>query len=153
MIKNTFISLVVLFLASLTAYAQKEIILTEKAPQPAGPYSQGVLANNMLFVAGQLGFDPVSRKLIPGGLEKELPQIMENIRAILAVKGLDLSHIVNTTIYIKDLGQFAKVNELYGAYFNGEFPARTTVGVASIPAGAEIEVTVIAAIPQGKRKK
>jgi 2-iminobutanoate/2-iminopropanoate deaminase len=146
----------ILFLVSFSSpalLAQKEIVRTELAPEPVGPYSQAVVANGMLFVAGQLGIDPVTRKLVEGGVEKEVVRIMENIRAILAARGLNLTHVVNTTIFMKDLSQFAKVNQLYSTYFTEEFPARTTVGVADLPAGAAIEIAVVAAVPIRKRKK
>ncbi len=142
----------ILFQGSLL-HAQKQIARSAQAPEPIGPYSQGVAANGMLFVAGQLGIDPATRKLVEGGLEKEVPRIMENIKAILAAQGMNLTHIVNTTIFMKDLKQFGKVNELYATYFTSEFPARTTVGVADLPAGAGIEIAVVAAVPPRKRKK
>ncbi|HEV7347913.1 Rid family detoxifying hydrolase [Telluribacter sp.] len=141
-------ALVVLLLQSGELVAQSKIIQTEKAPVPIGPYSQGVAANGLLFVAGQIGLEPVSRKLVAGGVEKEIAQIMENIKAILTAAGLDLTRVVNTTIYIKDIGQFGKVNEVYGRYFTGQYPARTTVGVADLPGGAAVEIAVIAAFPR-----
>ena len=144
---------VFLLLTGLSGYAQKEIIRTDGAPQPIGPYSQGVAANGFLFVAGQIGLDPVTRKLVEGGLEKEVPQIMENIKAILAAHGLDLTHVVNTTIFMKDLAQFGKVNSIYGSYFTSDFPARTTVEVSGIPGGSAVEIAVVASVPSRKRKK
>ena len=134
-------------------YAQKQSIRTDNAPQPVGPYSQGVVAQGLVFVAGQVGLDPTTSKLVEGGLEKEVPQIMKNIQAILAAHGLNLTHVVNTTIFIKDLAQFGKVNNLYASYFTSDFPARTTVGVSAIPAGGAIEIAVIAAVPRHRRKK
>ena len=134
-----------LVLSANAAFAQKkEIIKTDKAPVPIAPYSQAVKANGFVFVAGQIGLEPVSRKLVEGGIEKETPQIMENIKAILAEAGLELKHIVNTTIYMKDLSNFEVVNKIYVSYFTGEFPARTTVGVANLPGGANIEIAVVA---------
>ena len=130
--------------ATLVFSQKKEIIKTDKAPVPIAPYSQAVKANGFVFVAGQIGLEPISRKLIEGGIEKETPQIMENIKAILAEAGLELKHIVNTTIYMKDLSNFEVVNKIYGSYFTGEFPARTTVGVANLPGGANIEIAVVA---------
>ncbi len=151
--KRVLLLLVFLLLTGLSVYAQKQIIRSDGAPQPVGPYSQGVAANGMLFVAGQVGLDPATRQLVKGGLEKEVPQIMENIKAILAAHGMDLSHVVNTTIFMKDLAQFGKVNELYASYFIRDFPARTTVEVSGIPAGGAIEIAVIAAVPIRRRKK
>lgn len=134
-----------LLLSATSVFSQKkEIIKTDKAPVPIAPYSQAVKANGFVFVAGQIGLEPISRKLIEGGIEKETPQIMENIKAILAEAGLELKHIVNTTIYMKDLSNFEVVNKIYGSYFTAEFPARTTVGVANLPGGANIEIAVVA---------
>ncbi|WP_247232914.1 Rid family detoxifying hydrolase [Telluribacter sp. SYSU D00476] len=142
-----------LLMVSGQVLAQHKIIRTDKAPVPIGPYSQGVEANGMLFLAGQVGLKPDTRKLVEGGLEAEAVQTMENIKTLLATAGLDLTHVVNTTIYIKDISQFGKVNEIYGRYFTGQYPARTTVGVADLPAGASIEIAVIAAVPAQRRKK
>lgn len=151
--KKILLLFTVLLGTGVLATAQKQIIRTDGAPQPIGPYSQGVVAQGLVFVAGQLGLNPATRKLVDGGMEKEVPQIMENIRAILAAHGLDLTHVVNTTIFMKDLTQFGKVNELYASYFASDFPARTTVGVNAIPGGGAIEIAVIAAVPPRKRKK
>lgn len=140
-------------LLSGALYAQKEIISTDKAPVPVGPYSQGVVSNGTVYLAGQVGISPITKKLVEGGLEKEFAQIMENIRAVLAARGMNLSQVVNTTIYMKDLSQFGKVNELYATYFTKNYPARTTVGVADLPVGASIEVAVIASTTVLKRKK
>ena len=133
-----------LLMANLVFAQKKEIIKTDKAPVPIAPYSQAVKANGFVYVAGQIGLEPVSRKLVEGGIERETPQIMENIKAILAEAGLELKHIVNTTIYMKDLSNFEVVNKIYGSYFTGEFPARATVGVANLPGGANIEIAVVA---------
>jgi 2-iminobutanoate/2-iminopropanoate deaminase len=151
--KRILLLLAILLGAGWSGYAQKQIIRTDSAPQPVGPYSQGVVAQGLVFVAGQVALDPTTRKLVEGGLEKEVPQIMENIRAILAAHGLNLTHVVNTTIFMKDLTQFAKVNDLYASYFTRDFPARTTVGVDAIPAGGAIEIAVIASAPRLRRKK
>lgn len=140
-------------LSTLVSFAQnKEIVKTNKAPVPIAPYSQGVKANGMLYVAGQIGLNPETRKLVEGGVEAETVQIMENIKAIVEAAGAKLEDIVNTTIYMKDISNFAKVNELYGKYFTGNFPARTTIGVANLPGGANIEIAVIAVLPKIRRK-
>ncbi len=140
-------------LSTIFSFAQnKEIVKTNKAPVPIAPYSQGVKANGMLYVAGQIGLNPDTRKLVEGGVEAETIQIMENIKAIVEAAGAKLEDIVNTTIYIKDISSFAKVNELYGKYFTGNFPARTTIGVANLPGGANIEIAVIAVLPKIRRK-
>jgi 2-iminobutanoate/2-iminopropanoate deaminase len=143
--------IILLFLISygVGASAQhKEIVKTDKAPVPIAPYSQGVKSNGLLFVAGQIGLNPTDRKLVEGGIEAETNQIMENIRAIVEAAGSKLDDIVNTTIYLKNINDFAKVNEIYGKYFTGNFPARTTIGVANLPGGANIEIAVVAALPK-----
>lgn len=138
-------------LASGISFAQKRIISTPNAPVPIAPYSQAVEANGLVFVAGQIGLDPATRQLVAGGFEPETVRTLDNIKAILTAAGLTMSDIVNTTIYLKDLANFQKVNELYGAYFTGNFPARTTVGVAGLPGGASVEIAVVAM--RGVRRK
>jgi len=138
--------------ASLAFAQNKEIVKTDKAPVPIAPYSQGVKANGMLYVAGQIGLNPGTRKLVEGGVEAETVQIMENIKAVVEAAGAKMGDIVNTTIYMKDINNFAKVNDLYGKYFTGDFPARTTIGVANLPGGANIEIAVIAVLPRIRRK-
>ena len=123
---------------------QQTIIKTDKAPKPAGPYSQAVIANGMIYVAGQVGRDPETRALAKGGTAAECKQIIENIKAILQEAGTDMSAIVNTNIYLTDVNDFAEVNKIYGSYFTDNFPARTTVGVAALPGGSRIEIAVIA---------
>ncbi|UTA67827.1 RidA family protein [Emticicia sp. 21SJ11W-3] len=140
------------FSVSFAIAQNKEIVKTDKAPVPIAPYSQGVKANGMLYVAGQIGLNPETRKLVDGGVEPETMQIMENIKAIVEAAGARMEDIVNTTIYMKDLGNFARVNDLYGKFFTGTFPARTTVGVANLPGGANIEMAVIAVLPKVRRK-
>lgn len=123
---------------------QKVIVKTADAPQPAGPYSQAVISNGMIYVAGQVGRDPETRALAKGGTAAECKQIMENIKAILREAGTDLSAIVNTNIYLTNVNDFDEVNKIYGSYFTDNFPARTTVGVAALPGGSHIEIAVIA---------
>lgn len=135
----------VLLISGSAVFAQKkQIIKTDAAPVPIAPYSQAVKANGFIFVAGQIGLDPSTRKLVEGGVEKETHQIMNNISAVLKAAGVDLKHVVNTTIYLKDLSNFELVNKIYGTYFTGDFPARTTIGVANLPGGASIEIAVVA---------
>lgn len=142
-----------LFTTTIALAQHKEIIKTDKAPVPIAPYSQGVKSNGLLFVAGQIGLDPATRKLVDGGIESETIRTMENIKAVAEAAGAKLSDIVNTTIYIKDINNFAKVNEIYGKYFTSDFPARTTVGVANLPGGANIEIAVIISMPYKPRRK
>ena len=143
-----------LFFTTNIVFAQhKEIVKTDKAPVPIAPYSQAIKSNGFLFVSGQIGLDPTTRKLVDGGFEAETVRIMENIKAVLEAADAKLSDIVNTTIYIKDMNNFAKVNEIYGKYFTGDFPARTTIGVDNLPGGASIEIAVIAAIAHKPSRK
>jgi 2-iminobutanoate/2-iminopropanoate deaminase len=150
-IKALFILL--LFIQISATAQQKQVIKTDKAPVPIAPYSQAIKSNGFLFLAGQIGLEPSSRKLIEGGFEAETEQIMQNIKAVLEAGGASMADIVNTTIYLKDINNFSKVNEIYGKYFTKDFPARTTVGVANLPGGANIEIAVVAAMPYKNRKK
>jgi 2-iminobutanoate/2-iminopropanoate deaminase len=129
----------------------KEIIKTDKAPVPIAPYSQGIKANGFLFVSGQIGLNPSTRKLVEGGTEAEAVQIMENIRAILQAGGAKMEDIVSTVVYLKNIDDFQKMNEIYGKYFTGNFPTRSTVGVSSLAGGANIEITVTALLPMRRK--
>ncbi len=140
--------LVIILKFSFISFAQnKEIIKTDKAPVPIAPYSQGIKANGFLFVSGQIGLNPVNRKLVEGGVETETTQIMENIKAVLSAGGATMEDIVSTTVYLKNINDFQKMNEIYGRYFTGNFPTRSTVGVSSLAGGANIEITVTALLP------
>jgi 2-iminobutanoate/2-iminopropanoate deaminase len=142
-----------LFFAHFCFAQHKEIVKTDKAPVPIAPYSQGVKSNGLLFVAGQIGLEPSTRKLVEGGFEAETVQIMENIKAVVEAASSKMEDIVNTTIYLKDINNFAKVNDIYGKYFTGDFPARTTIGVANLPGGANIEIAVIVALNHKPHRK
>ena len=140
--------LLIILKFSFISFAQnKEIIKTDKAPVPIAPYSQGIKANGFLFVSGQIGLNPVNRKLVEGGVEGETTQIMENIKAVLSAGGATMEDIVSTTVYLKNINDFQKMNEIYGRYFTGNFPTRSTVGVSSLAGGANIEITVTALLP------
>ncbi len=123
---------------------QKKIISTKDAPQPIGPYSQGVLAGNTLYCAGQVGISPLSGKLDTTGIAGETEQILKNLKAVIVAGGMEFSDVVKTTIYLKNVKDFAKVNEIYGKYFTTAPPARETVGIADLPKGANIEISMIA---------
>jgi|SRR6185503_2058608 len=122
----------------------KTIINTNNAPAPIGPYSQAVIAGGLLFVSGQIAMNPVNGELILDDIKTETRQVMENIKAILTEAGLDFSHVVKTSIFLKDMQHFAQVNEVYGAYFTTDFPARETVQVAALPKNVNVEITVTA---------
>ena len=124
----------------------KTIINTTNAPAPIGPYSQAVIAGGFLFVSGQIPMNPVSGELVMDDIKTETRQVMENIGAILTEAGIDFSHIVKTSIFLKDMQNFAQVNEVYGTYFSDAFPARETVQVAGLPKNVNVEITITAII-------
>lgn len=123
----------------------REIIATSAAPAAIGPYSQGVSTGTLIFTAGQIGLDPASGKLAEG-VENQARQVMTNLAAVLAAGGSSLDHVVKTTIFLQNMADFAAVNAIYGAAFNGTPPARSTVQVAGLPLGALVEIEAIAVI-------
>jgi 2-iminobutanoate/2-iminopropanoate deaminase len=120
------------------------IINTPNAPAPIGPYNQAVFAGNLLFVSGQIALDAQTGELVMTDLATETNKVMTNIKAILQAAGLDFSHIVKTSIFLKDMGDFAQVNEIYGSYFTGNYPARETIQVAALPKNVNVEISVTA---------
>lgn len=124
----------------------KKTIRTPKNAPPIGPYSQGVVANGFVFAAGQAGVDPRTGQLVPGGIAAQTRQTLENIRNILEAAGCGLEDVVSSTVYLVNMGDFAAMNQVYGEFFPQDPPARTTVGVASLPMGAAVEITCIAAL-------
>ncbi len=125
----------------------KTVINTNNAPAPIGPYSQAVIAGGFVFVSGQVAISPSTGELVLDDIKTETEQVMENIKAILIEAGIDFSHIVKTSIFLKDMQNFAGVNEVYGTYFKGQFPARETVQVAGLPKNVNVEITVTAIKP------
>ena len=123
----------------------KRAIATERAPAAIGPYSQAMQTAGFVFCSGQIGLDPESGTLVGGGVAAETRQVLANLAAVLERAGLALTDVVKTTIYLVDLGDFAAVNEIYGAAFREPFPARATVEVAALPKGAKVELEAIAA--------
>ena len=124
----------------------KKIINTPNAPAPIGPYSQAVQAGNMLFVSGQVAFDPATGDLIQETLEAETTQVMKNLEAVLTAAGITFDNVVMTSIFLADMGDFAAVNAVYGKYFTADFPARATVAVKTLPRNVNVEISVIAAL-------
>jgi len=120
------------------------IINTPNAPAPIGPYNQAVLAGNLLFVSGQIALDAQTGELVMADLATETHKVMNNIKAILEAAGVDFGHIVKTSIFLKDMGDFTQVNEIYGSYFTGKFPARETIQVAALPKNVNVEISVTA---------
>jgi 2-iminobutanoate/2-iminopropanoate deaminase len=122
----------------------KQIIKTTQAPNPVGPYSQGVVINNTLYTAGQVGIDPATGQLITINIIKETNQVMHNLMHILKEAGMDFSNVVKTTIFLKDMNNFSVMNEVYATYFKSDFPARETVQVTKLPLDANVEISMIA---------
>lgn len=122
----------------------KEIINTQKAPQPIGPYNQAVAAGGFLFISGQIAIDPTSGDLVTADIVAETHLVLKNLKAILSEAGLTFDHIVKTTIFLSDMDNFGKVNEIYGSYFTGNFPARETVEVSVLPKNVNVEISAIA---------
>jgi 2-iminobutanoate/2-iminopropanoate deaminase len=120
-------------------------IATPGAPRALGPYAQAVVAGDLVFCAGQVGIDPATGKLVGGGIAAETARACDNLAAVLAAAGLGLPDVVKTTVYVVDLAEFATLNEVYGRYFPAPHPARATVQVAALPAGARVEIEAIAA--------
>ena len=122
----------------------KQIINTEQAPAPIGPYNQSVKAGGFLFISGQIPIEPVSGELVKGDIKTEAHQCMKNLEAILREAKLTFEHVVKTTIFLSDMNLFAEVNEVYGSYFKGDFPARETIAVKGLPRDVNIEISMIA---------
>jgi len=127
----------------------KKIISTSGAPAALGPYSQGVRVGSMVYCAGQIPLDPKTGEIVSGGIDVQTRRVMDNIAAVLTAEGLSFRQIVKTTIFLTDLGDFQKVNEIYGSYFDQQPPARSTVQVAALPKGARVEIEAIAMADSG----
>ena len=121
----------------------REKVHTDKAPRAIGPYSQAIDTGDFVFLSGQIGLDPETGQM-KAGVEEQTHQVMRNLQAVLETVGLDFSHVVKTTIYLQDLNDFQKVNEIYASYLQEPYPARATVQVAALPKGALVEIEMIA---------
>jgi len=126
---------------------EKQVNTTEKAPKAIGPYSQGVSANWFMFTAGQIGLVPETGNLIEGGIEAETRQVLTNIKNILEAAGYGLNDVVKTTVYLKELSDFPRMNAVYGEFFPNKPPARATVQVAGLPKDAKLQIDAIALNP------
>ena len=120
-------------------------IASDAAPRAIGPYAQAVAAGDLVFCSGQVGLDPANGRLVPGGIAAETARALDNLAADLSAAGLGLDDVVKTTVYLLDLADFASMNEVYARYFGVSYPARATVGVAALPAGARVEIEAVAA--------
>ncbi|GIV63797.1 MAG: reactive intermediate/imine deaminase [Bellilinea sp.] len=127
---------------------RKEVVTTDQAPKPIGPYSAAVKGGHFLFTAGQIGIDPQTGEMVPGGVEAETRQVMKNLHALLEAAGTSFERVVKTTIFLRDMNDFTRVNAIYGEFFAGEPPARSTVQVAGLPKGAAVEIEVIALLAE-----
>ena len=123
----------------------KNVIASDKAPAALGPYSAGIKTGNMVFLSGQLGIDPATGKM-PEGVEAQATQSLANVEALLAAAGATFDNVVTTTVFLADIADFAKVNEIYASKFSQPFPARSAVQVGALPAGGLVEIEVIAAL-------
>lgn len=124
----------------------KKVIQTEKAPKPIGPYSQAIRAGNFIFLSGQIPIDPKTGELVKGDIRQQTQQVLENIRGVLESQGLGMQDVVKVNIFLKDMGNFNEMNEVYATYFSSSPPARSTVEVAKLPRNADIEIEAIAYI-------
>ena len=122
----------------------KTIVLTDQAPAPIGPYSQAVSIGDLVFLSGQIPLDPKTGELIDSDIESATERVLENIRAVLGSSGLDFSHVVKTTVFMKDLRLFPRMNAVYAKYFGEKPPARSTVEAATLPKGVSVEIEVVA---------
>ncbi len=122
----------------------KTIITTANSPEPIGPYNQCVLSGNMLFISGQVCINPVTNELKNKDIQEETHQVMHNLKAILQKAGMTFANVVKTTIFITDMQQFGQINEVYGKYFESDFPARETVQVSALPKFVNVEISMIA---------
>lgn len=127
---------------------EKQPISTDQAPKALGPYSAGIRLGSLVFTAGQLGIIPATGDLAPGGIEAETRQALDNIQAILLVAGTSMSQVVKTTVFLRDMSDFTRMNTIYADYFSPPFPARSTIQVAALPKGGAVEIEAIAVIPE-----
>ncbi len=121
----------------------RTVVFTDKAPRAIGPYSQAVRAGNTVYLSGQIPLDPKSGELVAGDIAAQARRVFENLKAVAETAGDGLQDVVRVTVYLTDLGNFAKVNEVMAEYFKEPYPARVTIGVASLPRGAQVEIDAI----------
>ena len=124
----------------------REVIQTDKAPRAIGPYAQAIKVDGLLFTSGQIALDPTTGKLIDGDISAQTRRVLENLKAVLESGGGSLNQVVKATVYLTDLSTFSKMNEIYAEYLGHVKPARSTVGVASLPLGASVEIDLVAVL-------
>ena len=125
---------------------QKEVIRTDKAALPVGPYSQAIKTGELIFVAGEKGIDPATGEIVSGGIAAETRQTLDNVKAILDAAGATMGHVVRTVVYMTDISEFAEMNAVYAGYFPSNPPGRSCVQVVALPAGAHVEIEVTAVL-------
>ncbi|OGP96168.1 MAG: hypothetical protein A2157_20215 [Deltaproteobacteria bacterium RBG_16_47_11] len=123
---------------------KKRVIHTDKAPKAIGPYSQAIQAGNFLFLSGQIPLDPTSGELVKGDIREQARRVLENLKGVLESQNLGMENVIKVTIFLKEMGNFSQVNEVYGTYFPSSPPARSTVEVARLPRDVDIEIEAIA---------
>jgi len=122
----------------------KEVVFTERAPKPIGPYSQAIKLGNLLFVSGQIPIDPATNEVVKGGIKEQTERVLENVKAILEAANMTLNDVVMAFVYLSDMADFPQFNEVYSRYFKERPPARVTVAVKSLPRDVKVEIAVIA---------
>jgi 2-iminobutanoate/2-iminopropanoate deaminase len=133
----------------MTTTEGKKIVQTDKAPQAIGPYSQAVRTENMIYTAGQIGLDPATMEIVDGGVEAETRQVLNNLKHVLEAANSGLNYVVKTTVFLRDMADFPKMNAIYAEFFPENPPARSTVAVASLPKGVAVEIETIALVAPG----
>jgi len=123
-----------------------QIITSPQAPAPIGPYNQAVIHNGLLYMSGQIAIDPATGQLVLDNIQTETHQVMRNLKAVLEAAGTHFNKAIKTTIFLSDMGYFAEVNEVYGGFFDGHYPARETVAVKGLPKGVNVEISMLVAI-------
>lgn len=126
---------------------EREIIHTENAPAAVGPYAQANKIGNLVYTAGQIALDPATGHMREDEIQIQTEQVLQNLRAVLQAAGTELAHVVKTTVFLKDMGEFKAMNEVYGRFFPSNPPARSTIAVAGLPLNARVEIEVIALVP------
>ena len=124
----------------------KQVINTSKAPAPIGPYNQAIKANGMVYLSGQIALDPATGVLLTDDLKVETHRVMQNLAAVLEEAHITFEHVVKTSIFLSDMSHFSEVNEVYGSYFKGDYPARETVAVKTLPRNVNVEISMIAVV-------
>jgi len=128
---------------------RRRVVVAGKAPKPIGPYSVGIVHGDLVFASGMLGLDPQTMELVPGGVEAETRQSLTNVAAILQAAGSSMNLVLKTTVFLRDMADFARMNAVYAEFFRSEPPARSTVQVAALPKGGAVEIEAVAALEQG----